>query len=63
MRGFSSTCTHQGCTVSSVENGAIVCPCHGSRFDSRTGSPVQGPATQALRGVPVVIRGDTVFTG
>jgi Rieske Fe-S protein len=32
FKGFSATCTHQGCTVSSVSNGTINCACHGSRF-------------------------------
>jgi Rieske Fe-S protein len=62
VRGFSSTCTHQGCPVSGVEDGAIVCPCHGSRFDVRTGAPIQGPATRGLTAVNVVVRADSVFT-
>jgi nitrite reductase/ring-hydroxylating ferredoxin subunit len=62
VRCFTSLCTHQGCSVNSVKNGAIACPCHGSRFDARTGSPVQGPATAALRPVSVVVRNGTVFT-
>lgn len=63
VRGFASLCTHQGCNVGSVKNGRIVCPCHGSLFDARTGAPVQGPATLALGAVPVVVRDGTVFTG
>jgi Rieske Fe-S protein len=63
VRGFSATCTHQGCTVTSVENGAISCPCHGSRFDAATGAAVQGPATRPLGEVAVVVRDGNVFTG
>ncbi len=63
VRGFSSLCTHQGCSVTSVRNGTISCPCHGSRFDARTGSPVHGPAKLALHAVPVVVRDGAVFTG
>jgi Rieske Fe-S protein len=62
VHGFSATCTHQGCTVGSIEGGAIVCPCHGSRFDISTGAPVQGPATKPLPTVAVVVTGDGVFT-
>lgn len=62
VRGFSSTCTHQGCTVSSVHGGVIVCPCHDSRFDARTGAPLAGPAARALAGVPVAVRDNAVFT-
>lgn len=40
-------CSHRGCSLSDgdVEDGAIVCPCHGSRFDLRSGAIRQGPAT------------------
>jgi Rieske Fe-S protein len=62
VQGFSATCTHQGCTVGSIQDGAIVCPCHGSRFDITTGAPVSGPATTALAKVAVVVKGDGVFT-
>jgi Rieske Fe-S protein len=62
VRGFSATCTHQGCTVSSVTDGAILCPCHGSRFDANTGAVVAGPARQPLAKVPVVVRDNAVFS-
>lgn len=48
FKAFSSTCTHQGCAVTSVEDGAIVCPCHNSRFDIATGEVQDGPATEPL---------------
>ncbi|MEU9321233.1 Rieske (2Fe-2S) protein [Streptomyces sp. NPDC048295] len=48
FKAFSSKCTHQGCTVSSVSNGTIDCPCHGSKFDASTGAVAHGPATQPL---------------
>jgi nitrite reductase/ring-hydroxylating ferredoxin subunit len=40
-------CSHRGCSLSdgSVEGEEIVCGCHGSRFDRRDGSVLQGPAT------------------
>lgn len=63
VRCFSALCTHQGCTVTTVADGAITCPCHGSRFDAATGSVIGGPAPAPLRKVPVVIRDGTVFTG
>lgn len=46
--GFSSICTHQGCPVSQVTAEHIICPCHSSHYDTRTGEPVSGPANQAL---------------
>ena len=62
VHAFSATCTHQGCMVTSVRAGAILCPCHGSRFDARTGAPVAGPATRPLAEVAVVVRDGAVFT-
>lgn len=61
VRGFSALCTHQGCSVTSVAAGAITCPCHGSRFDAKTGAVVAGPASSGLRPVPVAVRDGTVF--
>jgi Rieske Fe-S protein len=60
IRGFSAVCTHQGCTVSSVQNGVIMCPCHGSQYNARTGAVVGGPAPRALPSVPVVVRSGAV---
>ena len=47
FKAFTAVCTHQGCLVSKVEGGEIVCPCHGSHFSIKDGSPVSGPATVA----------------
>jgi Rieske Fe-S protein len=51
VRVLSAVCTHQGCTVDTVANGTISCPCHGSAF-SLTGEVTSGPATKALPGRP-----------
>jgi Rieske Fe-S protein len=58
---FSSTCTHQGCKVDTVQNGRIQCPCHGSAFSATTGAVVQGPATRALTPVPVIVGNGNVY--
>lgn len=44
---FSTACTHLGCRISRVEDGLLVCPCHGSRF-AHDGSVASGPATRPL---------------
>jgi Rieske Fe-S protein len=62
VHGLSAICTHQGCTVGSIQNGIITCPCHGSEFNAQTGAVVQGPATRPLPAVSVVVRGQSVFT-
>jgi len=42
-------CSHRGCSLSEgeIEGEEIVCGCHGSRFDRRTGAVRGGPATSA----------------
>ena len=48
FKAFSSTCTHQGCTVNKIAGGTIDCPCHGSKFAIADGSVVHGPAQRPL---------------
>jgi Rieske Fe-S protein len=60
FKGFSSTCTHQGCQVSSVDDDTITCSCHNSRFSIEDGSVVGGPAPQPLPEVQVSVSGDQV---
>ncbi len=57
---FSAVCTHQGCLV--TPRGAdLVCPCHGSVFDAKTGAVLQSPATKPLPSVPVTVeKGEVV---
>ena len=44
LKVFSNKCTHAGCRINQEINGQLVCPCHGSRYDSLTGKVLQGPA-------------------
>jgi 3-phenylpropionate/trans-cinnamate dioxygenase ferredoxin subunit len=45
---FGDECTHEGCSLAEGQLGAkeetVICPCHGSEFDLRTGEPIEGPA-------------------
>jgi Rieske Fe-S protein len=61
VHGLSAICTHEGCTVGSVANGVITCPCHGSRFNAFTGAVVNGPATRPLPAVAVVVRNGAIY--
>ena len=61
LHAFSATCTHQGCTVASVRNGVIECPCHGSRYNANTGQVVRGPAVAPLPPVNVTVVGGEVY--
>ncbi|KOG32008.1 Rieske (2Fe-2S) protein [Streptomyces resistomycificus] len=60
FKAFSSKCTHQGCAVTSVANGVIVCPCHNSEFSVTDGSVKKGPATQALPAAKITVSGDSI---
>lgn len=62
VHGFSAVCTHQGCTVTSVHNGVIGCPCHGSRFDAQTGEVLAGPAPRPLPPIPVAVHDGGIYT-
>jgi len=47
-------CTHEECPLSDgeLQGHAIVCNCHGSEFDVRTGEVLAGPATDSVRTYP-----------
>jgi Rieske Fe-S protein len=60
FKAFSSTCTHQGCAVSSSSDGEIPCNCHGSRFSLEDGSVLDGPATAPLGEVAITVEGDSI---
>ncbi len=60
---FTAVCTHQGCIVSSVSDGAIMCECHGSAFSIQDGSVVNGPATQPLGAEQISVDGDAITLG
>ena len=55
VRAFTTTCTHQGCPVTEVTDGAIVCPCHRSLFSIEDGAPTAGPAASPLEAVAVAV--------
>ena len=59
-KAFSAICTHQQCTVGSVEDDVITCPCHGSRYSAEDGSVLNGPATRALAETAVTFDGTNV---
>ena len=60
LKAFSATCTHQGCAVNEVVDGAILCPCHSSSFSIATGAPLQGPAVTPLAAVEITVTGDKI---
>ena len=43
---IGNVCTHAGCRLSGgkLKGDNVTCPCHGSTFDVKTGTVVNGPA-------------------
>jgi len=60
FKAFSSTCTHSGCAVNSVEDGTINCPCHGSKYSIEDGSVQGGPAPSPLPAKSVKVSGSSL---
>jgi cytochrome b6-f complex iron-sulfur subunit len=59
---FTATCTHLGCTVAPAGK-QFHCPCHGSIYDSATGTVISGPAPRPLAAIPVKIDSGNVVAG
>ncbi|WP_030155745.1 Rieske (2Fe-2S) protein [Streptomyces sp. NRRL S-244] len=60
FKAFSATCTHQGCSVATVKDGNIVCPCHQSLFKISDGTVAGGPATRPLAAAKIAVEGDKI---
>jgi Rieske Fe-S protein len=60
VKAFSAVCPHQGCLVTEVRDGEIICPCHGSRFAVDTGDVVSGPAGRGLEERQVTVTDDGI---
>lgn len=56
-------CTHRGCSLSKgrMEGEVVTCPCHGSRFNLKTGAVVRGPAEAPEASYPVTVEGDGIW--
>ena len=53
-------CTHRGCSLSKgrLEGEVVTCPCHGSRFNVKTGAVVRGPAEEPEPAYAITVEGD-----
>jgi thiosulfate dehydrogenase [quinone] large subunit len=60
LAAHSAICTHAGCQVSYGQD-SLVCPCHGSVFNARTGAVDQGPAVDPLPARRVLERGGRIY--
>jgi Rieske Fe-S protein len=60
FKAFSAICTHQGCTVGTVADGTIDCPCHGSKYHIADGSVAGGPAPKPLPEERIDVQGNSI---
>jgi nitrite reductase/ring-hydroxylating ferredoxin subunit len=46
---FGDVCTHQQCSLAEgdLDDTTVICACHSSEFDVRTGEVLSGPATES----------------
>jgi nitrite reductase/ring-hydroxylating ferredoxin subunit len=54
-------CAHAGCRFSEdgeLAGSELICNCHGSEYDVRTGEVLRGPADRSIRAIPVRVAGD-----
>ena len=63
VHAIGDVCTHADVSLSEgdVEDCAIECWLHGSRFDLRTGQPLALPAIRPVPVYPVTIDGDEIL--
>ena len=61
MGGLLRDLHASGCTVAAVEDGDIVCPCHGSRFAVADGAVTTGPATRPLPAKAITVVGTSIM--
>lgn len=55
FKAFSGVCTHKHCFLASSSEGFIPCRCHGSHFDLRNGSVLEGPAERSLEEYDITV--------
>jgi nitrite reductase/ring-hydroxylating ferredoxin subunit len=63
LKAFSNICTHAQCAINTLQGTTLVCPCHGSEFDARTGKVLRSPATEPLHELSVETRNGKIVTG
>ncbi|MBT2899547.1 Rieske (2Fe-2S) protein [Streptomyces sp. McG3] len=63
FRAFSAVCTHASCLVSTVSDGTINCPCHGSKYSITDAAVEAGPATRPLPAERITVAGGAIRLG
>ena len=62
---FDNDCTHEECPLSEgdLDGYRIVCYCHSSEFDVRTGEVLEGPAEEPITVYPVRVEDGEIQVG
>lgn len=62
LHALEDCCSHDECALSEglVEEGVIICPCHGAEFDLSTGEALCLPATEPVRRFEVEVENGNV---
>jgi nitrite reductase/ring-hydroxylating ferredoxin subunit len=62
FHAFDDTCTHVGCSLAEgdLEETTVICPCHGSEFDVRSGAVLQGPAREPVETYETRVEGGSL---
>src|SRR5215210_6818192 len=62
FHAFDDTCTHVGCSLAGgdLEETTVICPCHGSEFDVRSGAVLQGPARDPVETYETRVEGGSL---
>lgn len=63
LYAVGDVCPHAHCSLSDgeVEDGSLVCACHGSAFDVKTGEVTSPPATTSVPLYQVRVEGDDIL--
>lgn len=63
LYGLDGKCTHAGFDLSygKIEDGAVICPAHGARFEVSTGEKLAHAGAKDLRVYIVSVEGDEVY--
>ena len=65
LHAICDTCSHEDASLylGALDNGTIRCPLHGSRFDLKTGAPMEEPAEESVAVYPVKIVDGQIWIG